>query len=271
MVRQNLVPHLLRTVGCCMVVMAVWGQTTFAQIGGFTEPFRSIELSSDESGAIASLSVEEGQYVESGSPIARLDTRVQSIQLEIAQHLASANSQLVANRKSAELRRSVAAKLGKLKQQGHASGNELNRAEIELSIAEAKLMASQEEAATRKIEIRRAQAQLDRRTITAPFSGVVAKVHRREGEFLSPLRPEIVTIIQVDKLLARFAIPSSLVGQFSVGNSFELTMDNGTTVAAHVYSVGVETDAQSGTVQVKFVFDNPGFGIRAGEVCTLNI
>ena len=36
-------------------------------------------------------------------------------------------------------------------------------------------------------------------------------------------------------------------------------------------SIGVQTDAQSGTVKVKLVIENPSNDIRAGEICTLNI
>ena len=176
------------------------------QIDGLTEPFKRIELSSDESGSVAQMNVKEGDQVAAGEAIARLDHRVQKLQFEIAQQLAKSESQLMAASKTAEKRQAILERLRKLQQKGHASESEVIRAEMELSIAAAKLLSAQEDQAVRKLEMKRAKVQLARRTITAPFAGTISKVHRREGEYLSPLNPEIATLIQVDRLLATFAV-----------------------------------------------------------------
>ena len=242
-----------------------------AQIDGFTGPFRSIELSSDETGSIAVLDVEEGDEVKADQVVAKLDTRVQELQLEIATQQANTKSQITAAEQALKKRRSIANRLNELNARGHASQSEIIRSEMELSIAEAKYLAAKEEQVVRGIEARRAKVQLDRRTIVSPFDGVVSKVHAREGEFLSPVSPEVVTIIQVDKLLATFAIPSSQIKEFKVGKEFNLEMEDGRTIVAEVYRVGVSTDAQSGTVEVKMVIDNQMQDIRSGEILTLNI
>jgi membrane fusion protein (multidrug efflux system) len=241
------------------------------QIDGFTEPFRKIDLSSDETGSIAELLVEEAQLVREGDPVARLDSRVQELQLEIADHLAKTTSQLVAAEETYNKRLAISKKLVELKSDGHASRSEIIRSQMELSIAKAKLLSAHEEVAVREIERRRAAVQLERRTIFAPFDGVVAKIHSREGEFLSPLRPEVVTLVQVDRLIATFAVPSSQISSFEIGKEFNILMSEGRTVLGTVQSIGVETDAQSGTVEVKLVIENPEFQNRSGEICTLNI
>ncbi|MFT5299710.1 MAG: RND family efflux transporter MFP subunit [Mariniblastus sp.] len=228
-------------------------------------------LSSDETGSIASLEVEEGDSVTADQVIARLDVRVQELQLEIASHLATTTSQLEAATRSLRKRQAISVRLQELKAKGHASQSEIIRSEMELSIAEAKLLAAKEELTVREIEQRRAAVQLDRRTISSPFAGVVATVHRREGEYLSPLHPEIVTIIQIDQLIAKFPVQSSLVSSLQVGQEFEIELEHGTKVPAKVYRIGIETDAQSGTVEVKLIIDNSTRKIRAGEICTLNI
>jgi len=156
-------------------------------------------------------------------------------------------------------------------ERGHASESEIIRSEMELSIAQSKYDAAREEGAVREIEKQRAEVQLDRRYVRTPFDGVISKIHRREGEFLSPVRPEVATVVQIDRLLSTFAIPVSQAGEFKVGKEFELTFESGETVTAVVYSMGVNTDAQSQTVEVKLVLENAELLIRAGEICTLNI
>ena len=71
-------------VGFCIAALLLTSVAE-GQIDGFIEPFRSIELSSDETGAIAALEVEEGDSVSTDQIIARLDVRVQELQLMIQQ------------------------------------------------------------------------------------------------------------------------------------------------------------------------------------------
>ena len=269
-IMKKFTPLLVVVLGLC------FAQSAFAQsedygIEGFIEPFRKIELSSDETGAIAEMFVEEGQLVKEGEVIAKLDSRVQEIQLEIATQVANATSQQRAAGNTYKKRRAIAQQLDQMKQQGHASQSEIIRSDLEMSIAEANYFNAVEELAVRKIEMRRAQIQLERRTIKAPFTGFIAKIANREGEFLSPLHPEVCTLIQVDRLFATFDVDSGQARDFNVGDSYDLRLSDGTTVQAEVHSVGVEINPQSGTVEVKFVINNEDYKIRSGESCTLNV
>ncbi len=253
-----------------MFVLASASQSS-AQIDGFTEPFRSIELASDESGSIAKLDVVEGQSLKQDDIIACLDKRVQEIQVEIAKQLASNSSQIFAAEQSYRKRLAIYNKLQKLTESGHASNSEIIRAEMELSIAKAKYLSAQEEKAVRETEVKRAEIQLERRIIRAPFDGVVSTIHRKQGEFLSPLKPEIITLIQNDQLLANFAVPSTMVSQLTVGKQLDVEFMSGKVVKGIVHSIGVVTDAQSGTIQVKVLIDNTAGKLRAGENCSVRI
>lgn len=268
---QSFNPRHLLALLLGLIVSVLLGSAASAQIEGFTEPFKTIELASDETGSIAQLKVDEGKPVAAGDVIACLDTRVQELQLEIASQTALNMSQMTAAKATVEKRRVVAKRLQQLATKGHARDSELMRAELELSIAEAKFMSAQEEKVIHDIEHRRAQVLLDRRSIKAPFDGVIAKIHRQEGEFLSPLRPEIATLVQVDRLLATFMIPSSQVRQFELGASYEIELESGQIVEAQVHRIGVMTDAQSGTVELKLVIENPNNEFRSGEICSLKI
>ena len=242
-----------------------------AQIEGFTEPFRKAEIATEESGPISSMGVIEGQFIEEQSVICELDSSLQKIQVELARHRAEAKGQVWTAEQSWKQRKVINRRIKKLVESGSATESELLRSEMELSIAQGKMLVAREEAASRDIEYRQSLLRLDRRTIRAPFSGIVSKVHIREGEFVSTLQPEIVTLMQVDKLLAKFNVPSSQVDLFSPGSAFELTLGTGQKVTATVYRVAVSTDAQSGTVEIKMLIENPELRLRAGEILTLNI
>ena len=95
------------------------------QIDGFTEPLRSIELSSDESGAIAELKVFEGQKIKANEIVASLDQRTQQIQLEIARQMVKNQSQIFAAEQAYRKRLAIHKQLEKLNTDGHASQSEL--------------------------------------------------------------------------------------------------------------------------------------------------
>jgi len=242
-----------------------------SQVVGFTEPYKMIELSSDELGAIAEMFVAEGDFVTANTPIAQLDARVQELQLKIATQVASTKSELIGAEQILAKRRSILDRLRQLQAQGHAGDAEIIRAEMEFSIAESKVMSAKEGTAVRKIEMERAAMQLQRRSILAPFDGVVSKIHRKQGEYLSPVNPEVVTIVQIDRLMATFNVPSTQISMFEVGATHQVELANGNTVNAVVEKVGVVTDAQSGTVVIKLVIENADGNIRSGESVVLNI
>ena len=246
--------------------------TTIAkgQIDGIVEPFRQIELSSEETGTILELNVEVGDEVERDQVIARLDDRLQTLQYKLAKEQASFTAKADASQKTLEKRKSILERVRQLNDQGHAGPSELLRAEMEHSIAHARWRASEEEQIERDLECEQARLKLERRRIRAPHSGIVSLVYRREGEFVSPVQPEVIRLVQIDKVLAVFAVEQNSVSQFRSGQTCQIKI-NGTSYEGRVHEIGVQADAKSRTVSVKFLIDNTARKLRSGEICTLNL
>lgn len=256
-----------------LLLMLAFAGVSQAQglVDGFLQPFRSVELSSDESGAILEMHVEEGSPVQKNAVIAKLDDRIQELQLELAEHEMNSHSELDAAKRSFKKREMVAQRISELRKDGHASESEIIRSEMELSISRAKYLAAQEAAISKEINYRRAKMIAERRLIRAPFDGVVSIIHRKEGEFVSPLRPEIVTLVQVDQLLAIFNVPTGKSYDFKVGKKIKIKFDDGRTATGTIHSVGVEIDAESGTLPIKIKIDNREGMFKSGERCQLEL
>ncbi len=255
----------------CLTAISLFSSSSSlrGQYEGFTEPVRTIELASDESGIIQWMGVHEGAAVKSGEIIARLSDDLQRVQFELASHLADTDSAVISAREMLEKRQAILEELHKLRSQNFASENEILRAQMELEIARARLRTAEDEQKARRIEMRRAETQLKKREITAPFDGIVSRIHRKQGEFLSPLRPELITLIDIRELYATFNVSSSDIHRLTVGQDLQLTIGNGQRSAAKVESIGVQIEAQSGTVQVKLLIHNPENKFRSGETCLL--
>ncbi len=260
-------------IACSLLAIFLFASpvSTYAQINGFTQPFREIDLASDETGSIFALNVDSGSVVEAGQIIARLDDGVQKLQVEQANHLSRSKSALESARKTYEKRQLITERIRDLISTGHATDSELIRADLEEAIAQANYMAAQENTIGHDINLRKAELMLERRLIRAPFAAVVAKVHRREGEFLSPMKPEIVRLVQVNQLLAIFNIPSHQVKSLKQDQTLIVAFHDGNETNGTLHAIGVQTDAESGTVEVKVLLDNSAGNFRSGEQCYLDI
>lgn len=242
-----------------------------AQFDGFLQPWKQVELASDESGILKSTLVMEGQRVEAGDVIAQLNSDLEKVQFDLAAHLAQSRGNYMAAEKNWEKRQSVFDQVQKMHAEKHANDNELMRAELELELAVARLVAARDELIGHEYEMQRAKLQLDRRSIMSPISGVVSALHVSEGEYVSPVKSEIATIVNVDQLYAVFNVPSGQIAQFEPGRKFQIQVSGGSTIEGTVEFVGVEIDAESGTVLVKLLIDNHEGLLRAGDSCILVI
>ena len=250
-----------------MMVMGLAGVSNAEEIQGFMEPVRSIELASDETGILDDVKVKEGQQVTKGQILAQLDSEVQKIQLELATHLANSKSTMEAAKKAHEKREMITERIRELRKSGNASESELIRSEMELTIAKAKYVAAKEELKSREIEKRRAELVMRRRIIRAPFNGVVAKIHYDKGEYLSPIKPELLQLVQVDELFAVFPIPVSLASSLKNRKSINVYLNNGAVLKGTVHSIGLTADPGSNTVDLKVKISNAGGKLRSGEEC----
>ena len=63
---------------------------------------------------------------------------------------------------------------------------------------------------------------------------------------------------------------SNQLGEFSIDQEYTIRLENGSLVTGKVYRIGVETDSQSGTVDIKLLIDNQDMKLRSGESCSLS-
>lgn len=238
---QRLIGAWLLVVGCGMGAFAAPAEEP--AILGYTEPYKTITLSSGEQGVLAEVLVEEGASVKAGQVLARLDTAALQAERDIAQ----AETKLQTTR----LKR-----LEELSTANRSTPEELDRARTDLTIKEAQ---------TRKIE-----AQIETRTLRSPVDGIVTDIKRDPSESVSAANPHVMTVVQVDKLIANLFLPPARAAAFQAGANVNLKLlDEEATAPARVEFVSPITDSASGTVRVKFVIDNARGTHRSGGRCTL--
>jgi RND family efflux transporter MFP subunit len=260
-----------------LVGTLLWAECLFllhpasgGEIDGFTEPYRSINVASTEIGIIAELKVQEGDVVKKGQTVAVLDNEVQTACLSIAQKHIELKGRLASARAELELRRNRLEKLEELASKGHARREEIERGRADVAIAEAQAVVVEEELAVRKLEYQKVAVDLKRRNVTAPMNGVVAHLHKQNGEFVAPTDPQILNLVQLDRLFGVFSLPAAQAILLHLGDRLPVRLGDSTeTAEGIVESVSPLTDAESGTIRIKVRIENPQSRYQSGQRCTM--
>lgn len=254
---------------CCAIACLAQAGTSRADAPeGFTEPFRQIDIATAEAGILKSVDVAEGDQVKADQVVAELQREVLLASLAVARKLKDAKGKL--NSAMAELRQKTAylEKLQKLL--AHASQEELEKAGLEKEVAEAQLLAVREELEVRELEYQKIEEELERRRMRSPINGVVVRIDKEPGEFVSPAHPVVMTVVQLDPLLAVFSVPPDISNTLTPSQAVKVRIGaSSTNTEAIVHFLSPVMDAQSGTVLLKVRIPNPAGRLRAGEKCRL--
>jgi multidrug efflux pump subunit AcrA (membrane-fusion protein) len=113
---------------------------------------------------------------------------------------------------------------------------------------------------------------LEKRAIKAPIGGIVAETHRQIGEIVSPAAPQIVTIVELDPLIATFLLNRTQLTSLQRHKQIRVHLiDSQQQAVGTLESIAPITDAESGTTAVRIRVANPANKLRGGERCRLEL
>lgn len=257
---------LCATLAACLLTSSL----SAAEIEGFTEPYRDLDVASTDTGIVALINVKEGDLVQKDQVLGSLDQSLLKATLEIADRGRNAKGRVNSAQADVRLKTERVEKLKLLHERKHATQEELDRSLVEKEVAEAQLLAVQEEILVRGLEYDRIQIQLEQRQVRSPIDGVVIQVHRDVGEFVSGNDPVIATVVQLDPLIATYSVPSLMSKGIQRDTSVDMLVgDARLPVKGLVDYVAPVTEAQSGTILIKVRVPNPKREYRSGEKCLL--
>ncbi len=143
----------------------------------------TVKVSSNLSGDLLALPVEEGDHVEKGQLIARIDSRRYAAQVKQQEAIrASASADLAAERVVIDRLGQDLERVKRLAAGGNASQAELERSQADLRAEQAKADAARERIAQAEATLAEARQLLAFTTIYAPIAGVVINRHKQVGE-----------------------------------------------------------------------------------------
>jgi RND family efflux transporter MFP subunit len=219
---------------------------------GTLTPLTEATVKAKVAGELVEVTVREGQRVEKGAVLARID------QTEVKARVAAREADVEAARAQlvwAQKNRSTQLALLEKK---FISQNAFDNVQSNYDVAAAKLRAAQADLVV-------AQKSLGDSVLVAPFSGIVAERHAQPGERV-PLDAKVVTVVDLSRLELEAAVPASAIGQARVGQTLSFRVDGfgERTFAGRIERINPATSAGSRSINVYAVIENPDAALRKG-------
>jgi membrane fusion protein, multidrug efflux system len=213
-----------------------WPQTLSAI--GTAVAVQGVTVSADLPGIVDRIAIESGKGVEAGAILVQLDTRQEQAQLKAAQ------AQLDLARLNLERARG-------LHEQGIIAQADHDRIVAEDKQAEAKVG-----------EIR---ATIDRKTIRAPFAGILGIRQVNLGQYLQA-GEAVVPLQSVHPIYVNFAVPQQEVAHLRVGGDLRVDLEGlkGDGLPARITAIDSVVDAATRNVQVQATLSNSEARVRPG-------
>lgn len=220
---------------------------------------REVEVRARVGGLLEQRRFDEGQSVESGQALFQIDAAPYAIALRQAE-AEQANSQAAYNQAEREWRR-----IRGLFTQDAISERERDTALSNFELAEARLAAT----AARVAE---AQLQLDYTQVPAPINGVTGLETVSEGSLVER-GSLLTTIVQVDPLQIRFAIPERELAQrrHLESDSVEILLADGTRHPATLDFTAPSIDANTGSIRARATLPNPDNRLTPGQFVRVRV
>jgi membrane fusion protein (multidrug efflux system) len=205
---------------------------------GTTAAVQGVTVSADLPGLVARISFESGQSVRQGDVLVELDTREEQAQLA-----------------AAEAQRELA-RLNFQRMQALVVDGAISRADYDRAAAE------QKSSDARVGEI---TAGIARKTIRAPFSGVLGIRQVNLGQYLSAGDP-VVPLQSLHPIYVNFGVPQQETARVRVGGRIRVTTDDlsGVEFTGRVTAVDSVISPETRNVQVQATVPNPGGKLRPG-------
>ncbi len=231
---------------------------------GYVTARRQATVSSEITGRLISVAIEEGMAVEEGQVLARLDDATQTRALALAEaELTAAKSRL---RETEVMLRQARLELGRersLLASGVSSQASVDAAEAGADSLAARLEAARDEVSVAERRLALARQDLERTYVRAPFSGVAISKDAQPGEIVSPMsagggftRTGISTLVDMTSLEIEVDVNEAYIGRVEPGQEVDAVLDAypGWRIPARVITTIPAADRQKATFRVRIGF-----------------
>jgi HlyD family secretion protein len=235
---------------------------------GTVEARRRSRIASEIGGRVVEIRHREGARVKTGEPLVRLGEESLQAKLEQAREgIPVAEARL----EDACLRRDRARReldrTKRLAAQNVISEDRLDALQYSFDSARVACESAKAELAQSRANLRAAQSELSKTTITAPFDGIVAEVNVEVGEWVTPsppllTSPPVIDLIDPTSIYISAPMDEVDAGAVRPGLPVKVSVDSrpGESFPGRVARVApyvLDTEAQNRTLEIEVALDDP--------------
>ncbi|MFP8874557.1 MAG: efflux RND transporter periplasmic adaptor subunit, partial [Myxococcota bacterium] len=204
------------------------------------------------SGEITEITADEGAAVEAEAVVLKIDPERRTLE-----HANQEAQVAQANAQRDEAERNLE-RIERLRSRNAVSQAQMDTADTGLRLARARLEAAQ-------ARLGLAERALRDATVTAPFSGLIARRHVNAGEFVSVGQP-LFDLVTLDPVEVEFFLPEADSSRVRIGVPVEVRVAPypDEIFSARVTVISPTIDSQTRTLRVKALIDNADGRLRPG-------
>lgn len=255
----------------CLSFTSAWAQPGEpAEFNCRIEPHVLVNVSSAVEGIISEVLVDKNHRVEPGQVLARLEAGLEQATAELRKVQAELESDIDAQQLAYDFSDRGLKRVSDLYSKKAASFAELDKAKTEHALAAQQLQQANDRKRQAALEYERALADLERRTITSPITGVVVDRYKQPGEHID--YEPVLQLAQLDPLHVEVFVPASFYGKIREGMTATVTPElviERSSYTAEVVLVDQVIDAPSNTFGIRLSFPNPEYRLPSGLRCTV--
>lgn len=256
------------------------GSASVLDATGYIVARRMATVSSKITGKVLEVLIEEGQRVEEGQVLARLDPVDANAQRTLtAAQLAAAQSQIAGVQAQLKEAEANATRLSTLVAQKLVSRAQYDQAIASRDALRAQITTAQRNAQVAGDALHIADNGVDNTIVRAPFAGVVIAKAAQPGEIVSPLsagggytRTGIGTIVDMDSLEVEVEVGEAFIGRVKPGMATETVLNayQDWKIPGKVIAIIPAADRGKATVKVRVGLETkdarivPDMGARVG-------
>jgi membrane fusion protein (multidrug efflux system) len=212
---------------------------------GTAAAIQGVTVSADLPGTVDKIHFESGQWVKQGDVLVELDTRQERAQLANyeAQH---------------DLAKINYGRTQELVKEGVMARSEYDNVNAQQKATEA--------------QVGDIKAAIARKTIRAPFSGVLGIRQVNLGQYLAAGQA-IVSLQALNPIYVNFGIPQQETPQVAIGRTLRVTSDDlkGAQFTGRINALDSVINEQTRNIQVQATFPNPNAKLRPGMYVTVEL
>lgn len=236
------------------------------------------DVSAEVAGTIVAIHAREGASVKKGAPLISLDRRDAEASLAVARkELASAEAMLAETQARREDAVREHKRLLELRKNEAIAQAQVDQAETTVKVTAAAHEAAESRIELQKAAVQRAQLQLDKCEIAAPFDGVVAQLAVEVGEWAVPGKMAM-KLLDPLRLYIRAEIDEVDIGSIKEGLDTRVTLDPyknhkfmGKVTRVSPYVTEVQEQNRTVVIEIELTEGMNGFELKHGTSADVEV